>query len=159
MKKIKTPEGMPTIILTGKGAHTRRSKKGLHKQTEKQKAATEPYLFKPGYDPRRPQAGKLLGRNNVKISDSYRAQLGDRVPPEMIAWFALPKGTRITWAELISSGMMYQAASGETSAAKEIREVTEGRLPEHMSFDGKIDYSAGKTAKEKLVKALMPEKK
>jgi hypothetical protein len=66
----------------------------------------------------------------------------------------LPGFEDLTWAEAIALGMCMAAARGETSAAREVRETTEGRIPEVMNIGGTIDYDAGKSAKEMLLQQL-----
>jgi hypothetical protein len=65
---------------------------------------------------------------------------------------------RSTWAEVISIAMCIRAALGDTSAAKEIREVTEGRTAHVANVGDQIDYSAGRSAKEMLMSKLEPRK-
>ena len=52
--------------------------------------------------------------------------------------------------------MCLRAALYDTAAAKEIREVTEGRIANFMDDKGTIDYSAGKNAIEILMGKLEP---
>ncbi len=66
----------------------------------------------------------------------------------------LPGLEDLTWAEAIALGMCMAAAKGETSAAREVRETTEGRIPQTMNIGGTIDYAAGKSAKERLLQML-----
>jgi len=56
----------------------------------------------------------------------------------------------------MSFAMCWRATLGDTSAAKEIREVTEGRIAHVASVGDQIDYSAGKSAKELLIAKLEP---
>lgn len=41
-----------------------------------------------------------------------------------------------------------------TLAARELRQTTEGRIPERMNLGATIDYDAGKSAKELLMQQL-----
>ena len=110
-------------------------------------AAIKPYQFQPG------QSGNPSGRpkgTNV-LSTAYTIRLGNVVPNEVAAALGVDK---CTWAEAIAIGMIRHAAMGDTAAAKEIREVTEGRVPAALNLEGKIDYSAGQTAKQQLMKML-----
>lgn len=145
---------MPAIILTNE----RGFKRPRRKMDDKTYEAVRPNFFKPGYDARRPVGRRLGSRNRTKISDAYTAQLCDVVPAAMREWFGVDREMAVTWADLIAHGIIQQAAAGEVAAAKEVREVTEGKLPEHTTFEGNIDYSAGKSAKQRLTAALMPQK-
>ena len=78
----------------------------------------------------------------------YTVILSSRVPDAIAKEHDLKS---VTWAELIAFGMAKAAARGETPAAKEIREVTEGKLAETMNLTGHIDYTAGQTAKDQLM--------
>ena len=61
---------------------------------------------------------------------------------------------RSTWAEAMSFAMCSLATLYDTSAAKEIREVTEGRIAHVAKVGDESDYSAGKSAKEMLMAKL-----
>ena len=61
-----------------------------------------------------------------------------------------------TWGEVLAQGMCVRAVLCDTAAAKEIREVTEGRIPNFMDDKTVIDYSAGRSAKELLMSKLEP---
>ena len=52
--------------------------------------------------------------------------------------------------------MFVRATLYDTAAAREIREVVEGRIANFMDDKGVIDYSAGKSAKEMLMAKLEP---
>jgi hypothetical protein len=47
-----------------------------------------------------------------------------------------------------------RASSGDLSAARELCDRTEEHVPAAVSQEGKIDYAAGKDAKEQLLKKL-----
>lgn len=57
-------------------------------------------------------------------------------------------------ARLIAAPMCTRAVSGEVNAAKRTLDRTEGRVPASVSLEGKIDYAAGQSAKEQLMKKL-----
>jgi hypothetical protein len=110
------------------------------------------------------------GHGKKTISEAYRATLSDDVPDELFNSLELAHlksfnemckkvGKRLTFADLIALGMTRAAATGQAAAAKEIREVTEGRLPETLNLEGKIDYSAGQSAKDVLAGKLGSRKK
>jgi hypothetical protein len=61
-----------------------------------------------------------------------------------------------TLAEVFARGMLVRAVLYDTSAAKEIREVVEGRIADFMGDKQVIDYSAGQTFKEQLLSKLAP---
>jgi hypothetical protein len=70
------------------------------------------------------------------LSEAYRIGLQDLAPES----FAKAVGMQeATWAEVISRGMLQSAYKGEVSAAKEIREVTEGKTPETVYLSGGKD--------------------
>jgi hypothetical protein len=50
--------------------------------------------------------------------------------------------------------MCSRAVSGDVSAARELCDRTEGRVPASVNVEGKIDYAAGQDAKEQLLKRL-----
>ena len=50
--------------------------------------------------------------------------------------------------------MCTRAVGGDVGAAKELAERTEGRVPAAVNVEGKIDYAAGRSAKEQLMKKL-----
>src|SRR2546430_10505060 len=66
---------------------------------------------------------------------------------------AMDLSKKSTWAEVIATGMVRRAIH-DVAAAREIREVTEGRVPAALNLEGKIHYSAGQTAKQQLMKML-----
>jgi hypothetical protein len=76
----------------------------------------------------------------------------ERAPDEIIQALGLKENS--TWLDAIATGMLRRAAEGDVAAAREIREVTEGRVPAAVNLEGKIDYSAGQTAKQQLMKML-----
>jgi len=43
---------------------------------------------------------------------------------------------------------------GDVVVAKEVPAVTEGRVPAAVNVEAKIDYAAGRSAKEQLLKTL-----
>src|ERR1019366_1869922 len=109
------------------------------------------YAVKPG------EVRNRVGRRGPKpgaaawaklLSKGYTANLSSRVPNAIAKEHDLKN---VTWAELIAFGMAKAAAKGDTAAAREIREVTEGKLAETMNLTGHIDYTAGQTAKDQLM--------
>jgi hypothetical protein len=79
--------------------------------------------WKPG------QSGNPSGRpkkstDAKRLSDAYRIQLQEQCTAEGLE--------HLTWAEAIAVGMAQAAARGETTAAKELRETTEGKTPENI---------------------------
>lgn len=102
------------------------------------------WTVKPG-EVRNPKGGP---KGSKLISKAYNVLLSSKVPAKIAKEHGL---TNVTWAELIAMGMAKAAAGGETPAAKEIREVTEGKLAETMNLTGHIDYTAGQTAKDQLM--------
>ena len=94
----------------------------------------------------------MVRSDEKRIGAQYAAKLVEPAPPEIILALGLKKNS--TWLDAIATGMLRRAAEGDVSAAKEIREVTEGRLPAQVDASRKIDYSAGQTAKQRLMKML-----
>lgn len=113
------------------------------------------WRWKPG------QSGNPHGINRKRsagitiISKAYTAKLKDTVPPAVAEALGFDTENPPTWAEAMAAGMVARAVTHDTPAAKEIREVTEGKLPESVSIDGKIDYTAGENAKDRLLNKLM----
>jgi hypothetical protein len=68
--------------------------------------------------------GRPKGAGAKLISQAYVIRLEEKCE--------LPGLEDLTWAEAIALGMAKSAARGDTPAAKEIRETTEGKLPEHL---------------------------
>jgi hypothetical protein len=58
--------------------------------------------------------------------------------------------------EVIAFSMCVRAGLYDSAAAKEIREVTEGKIANLVDGRGAIDYSAGRSAKELLMAKLEP---
>lgn len=126
-------------------------KKGRVRGTTFEKG--NPYAWKKGQsgNPR----GKAKGNGITVISKAYTAKLSQKVAPEVAEALGFDPEHPPTWAEAMATGMITRAISHDTAAAKEVREVTEGRLPESLSVDGKIDYTAGETAKDRLMSKLI----
>ena len=105
------------------------------------------FQFQPG------QSGNPGGKPKVHqtLSMNYEAQLRSFAPVKVCRAMDLP--AKSTWAQVIAAGMVRRAMT-DVSAAREIREVTEGRVPAALNLEGKIDYSAGQTAKQQLMKIL-----
>lgn len=119
-----------------------------------------PNAWKPG------QSGNPTGKNIPRgsgvtvISKAYNVRLSQLVPPEVAAAMGYDPEHPLTWAEAMAAGMIERAVTHDTTAAKEVREVTEGKLPERIDLAGQIDYTAGQDAKARLLgKLLMPKNK
>lgn len=112
-----------------------------------------PYRYQPGHAPV-PGAGRKLGGKNrmTKLSESYKLALEDEAPEDLKKWFGVTG--KCTMAEIIALGMTRRAAIEDTTAAKELREVTEGKLPDTLNLEGNINYNAGKSAKDILTAKL-----
>ena len=85
---------------------------------------------------------------------NYERVLGQIAPAKVCRAVGVP--LRSTWAEAMCFAMCWRATLYDTSAAKEIREVTEGRIAHVANVGDQIDYSAGKSAKELLMSKLEP---
>jgi hypothetical protein len=68
------------------------------------------------------------------LSDAYKLVLDSEMPPYYCKVFGLPMHS--SWAMGIGVGMVTRAAVDDTPAAKELREVTEGKLTEKMEHSG-----------------------
>jgi len=104
----------------------------------------------------RGQSGNPGGKPKIhqRMSVECAARLQEPVPHEIAAELSMPPGS--SWAEAVSIALMTRAATGDVSAAREVREATEGRLPVASSVESKIDYAAGQSAKQQLLKKLGP---
>lgn len=105
-------------------------------------------------------SGNYAGRPKgtiTKLSVAYGAQLEEKLPASICDVWGYDPNEPPTWAEAIAAGLARAAATGDTAAAKEIREVTEGKLPDKLKVEGKIDYTAGKAAKDVLLDKLLPK--
>ena len=67
---------------------------------------------------------------------------------EYARWLARPVPSQV------AAAMCSRAVSGDVSAARELCDRTEGRVPASVNVEGKIDYAAGQDAKEQLLKRL-----
>lgn len=115
-------------------------------------SAIKPYQFKKG---NRYQKPRQKAKHDL-IASAYRVELDSVVPPEVSA--ALGMNGDATWAEAIAFAMIRRAATGDAMAAKEIREVTEGRLPYSLSAgppDPVINYSLGRSPRQALIAKLV----
>jgi hypothetical protein len=125
--------------------------KGLPRGKPFKKNEHRPGQFEPG------QSGNPGGKPKVHqtMKMYYEAQLLQPAPDEICDAVGAPP--KSPWGAVIAQGMCIRAALNDTSAAKEIREVTEGRIASVMQDNQTIDYSAGKTAREILMGKLEPK--
>jgi hypothetical protein len=111
-------------------------------------SALIPYRYKKGRvvppPPKRPKKPDF-------IAAAYRVELNKPAPPEIAEVLGLDGAT---WAEAIAFAMVRRAAGGDTTAAKEIREVTEGKLPSSVEVDA-INYNLGSSPREVLLGKLL----
>jgi hypothetical protein len=109
-----------------------------------------PFQYKPG------QSGNPSGKSKVPktMKVNYEALLSGPAPVELCRAVGAPAES--TLGEVLALGMCVRAALYDTAAAKEIREVTEGRIANFMEDKNVIDYSAGRSAKELLMAKLEP---
>ena len=76
--------------------------------------------------------GKTKTQSVTKlIGKAYRMRLGDICE--------LPGCEGLTWAEAIAKGIIEVAAHGDVSAAREVRETTEGKTPDKVMVGGLED--------------------
>jgi len=135
---------MPKIAFAGLGVRAKKRPRGRPFQ----KGERHPFQYQPG------QSGNPGGKPKIhqRISAEYSALLLDIVPPEIGASVGVAEGS--TWAKAIAQAMACRAATGDVNAARELAERTEGRVPTAVNVEGKIDYAAGRSAKEQLMKKL-----
>ena len=82
----------------------------------------------------------------------YARWLVQPAAAEAVAALELRPGS--TLADPIAPAMCTRAVGGDVGAAKELAERTEGRVPAAVNVEGKIDYAAGRSATEQLMKKL-----
>jgi Family of unknown function (DUF5681) len=109
-----------------------------------------PSQFKPG------QSGNPGGKPKVHqtMKMNYEALLSSPAPLGLYRAVGAPAGS--TCGEVLTQGMFVRATLYDTAAAREIREVVEGRITNFVDDKGVIDYSAGRSAKELLMAKLEP---
>ena len=97
-----------------------------------------PFQYKPG------QSGNPSGKSKTPrtMKANYEALLGCPAPSEVCRAVGAPPES--TWGEVLSHGVCLRTALYDTAAAKEIREVTEGRITNFTDDKNVIDYSAGR---------------
>ncbi len=66
----------------------------------------------------------------------------------------LPGLEHLTWAEAVAYGIANAAVGGEVPAAKELREATEGKLPENLNVNAELSGALAIGAKQKLLGKL-----
>jgi hypothetical protein len=135
---------MPNIVVVGPGVRSKRRPRGRpFKKGERQ-----PFQYQPG------QSGNPGGKPKIHqtLSMEYSRWLARPVPSQVAATLGLPPGS--TCADAIAAAMCIRAVSGDVNAARELCDRTEGRVSASVSVEGKIDYAAGQSAKEELLKKL-----
>ena len=106
-----------------------------------------PYAFKTGQSGN--PKGRPQGTGAKLIRQAYSVRLTDIC--------TLPGLENVTWVEAIALGLCRAAARGDITAARELRETTEGRVQERLNSAAGTDYDAGRSAKEMLLAQLCPE--
>jgi Family of unknown function (DUF5681) len=135
---------MTKVVIVGTGMRPKLRPRGKPFR----KGERHAFQFKPG------QSGNPGGKPKIhqRIGAEYATRLLEPVPQELAAVLGVEPGTH--WAEAIARAVIARAARGDVSAAREVREVTEGRTPATLNLEGKIDYAAGQNAKRRLLKQL-----
>jgi hypothetical protein len=135
---------MSNIVVVGPAVRPKRRPRGKPFK----KGDRHPFQFQPG------QSGNPGGKPKIHqtLSMECARLLAQPAPAEALAALRLPPGS--TFAEAIAVAMCMQAVCGNVAAAREITDRTEGRVPASVSLEGKIDYAAGQSAKEQLLKRL-----
>lgn len=82
------------------------------------------------------QSGNPRGRPRNLVSDAYRKYL-KRQAPESVREKLEAKGYQIkTGADAMAVGQLESAIRGFAPCAKELREATEGKAPDHLELTG-----------------------
>lgn len=97
--------------------------KGKKCPTSKLTPAMREKQWKPGQSGN-PLGGRIKSRGAILLTEAYKNILEERC--------LIPGFEGLTYAEAIAMGMSNAASRGESAAAKEIREATQGKLPEHL---------------------------
>lgn len=109
------------------------------KPTPKQLETLRKHQIKRG-ECRNPEGGRKHRSYMEKLlSAAYREELA-RLDPK----------TQKTIAALIAEGQARSAIKGNTFAAKEIREVLEGKIPDRVSIDNTLELSIVNASDEEL---------
>ena len=99
-------------------------RKGKPSPTSKLTPEMEKRKWKPGFAPNPTGKNGKQSTGEGLISKAYKINLTESCD--------LPGMEQLTWAEAIAYGMARAAARGETTAAKELRETTEGATPKNI---------------------------
>jgi len=135
---------MSKIVVLGPGVRSKKRPRGRSFQ----KGERHPFQYQPG------QSGNPGGKPKIHqtLSMECARLLARPAPAEALAKLGLAPGS--TFAEAIAAALCTNAVRGNVAAAKEICDRTEGRVPVAVDLEGKIDYAAGRSAKEQLMKKL-----
>jgi hypothetical protein len=117
---------MTRIVIVGTGARRKLRPRGKPFK----KGERHAFQFKPG------QSGNPGGKPKIhqRMGVAYAAILAEAVPDEVALAAGIPLGS--TWAMAIARGIVARAARGDVRAAREVREVTEGKVTKKQKIEG-----------------------
>lgn len=118
--------------------HIKREKRPV---TERQKAAEQlkPHQFPKGVSGN--PGGRPKGSGKIRISDAYAGVMSQDMPDEFKIAIGVDPGEKFTWAEAIALQLLKKSINADSckpsfKAIQELREVTEGKLPDKSEFGG-----------------------
>jgi hypothetical protein len=98
-----------------------------------------PHQFKPGQSGN--PGGRPKGSGKVRISDAYASVMASQMPDEFKIAIGVDPQESFTWAEGMALQLLKKAINADSckpsfKAIQELREVTEGKLPDKNEFAG-----------------------
>lgn len=120
----------------------------LHLKKEKKRPAAggipgtpqlDPYKFKPGVSGN--PGGRPKGTGKIRISDAYAGVMAQDASEDIKIAMGLDPNEKFTYAECVALQMIRKSLNTESckpsfKAVQELREVTEGKLPEKSELGG-----------------------
>jgi hypothetical protein len=120
---------MTKVVVVGTGTRQKLRPRGKPFK----KGERHAFQFKPG------QSGNPGGKPKIhqRMRSEYDALLARIVPDEILESLGIPPGS--TWAAAVALGVAGRAAAGDSNAAREMREATEGKVTERHEVVAKND--------------------